>query len=511
MNLTTEQLEIIDKAKNLKPNEILKIQAIAGSGKTSTLKEIANALPNSKFLYLAFNKAIVEEVKSKMPKNVEIKTIHSLAYAYAKRKFGNFDLIPKLKFFDIEPFFSLSRDNLIELLKEFESFCKSSLTLNDVNPRIREIFDLIISKDIPFSHDFYLKYFELNQEGVLRKYDILMLDEAQDTNVVMLNVFLNNPCSKILVGDSFQNIYGFNHTIDALISLKTDFSMRLNFSFRSNQRILDYANFFLNTFSYQKQPKMLSFRDLNANLDESMESQTIQNEAIISRTNVGIIDFISGISKQDSKHLQDYQLLKEPITLFELIFALSDFKEKFTLPQKFSFLNEFKDIDEIDEYAKKTMDIELANAVKILEKYSIEQIKNLYKIAIELHQNTEAKKFITNAHQSKGLEWDKVTLLQDFPQFTEMCIFELDKKLYWNPDYAKNGFDWASFFYKLQQELNLFYVAITRAKHILIDTSKNKTAKNFIDKNNVDILEFYRMRQNGDFSLILKEDNVTAR
>ena len=56
MNLTQEQLHIIELSKNLKPNEILSIQACAGSGKTYTLKQIALENSNKRFLYLAFNK-----------------------------------------------------------------------------------------------------------------------------------------------------------------------------------------------------------------------------------------------------------------------------------------------------------------------------------------------------------------------------------------------------------------------------------------------------------------------
>lgn len=68
MNLTPEQKHIIKLSKKLRTNEILAIQACAGSGKTTTLREIAMANPNAKFLYLAFNKAIVRESNKKFPK-----------------------------------------------------------------------------------------------------------------------------------------------------------------------------------------------------------------------------------------------------------------------------------------------------------------------------------------------------------------------------------------------------------------------------------------------------------
>ena len=52
MELTPEQLDIINSTGNIK------INAVAGSGKTTTVIEYAKARPTtSKILYLAFNKS----------------------------------------------------------------------------------------------------------------------------------------------------------------------------------------------------------------------------------------------------------------------------------------------------------------------------------------------------------------------------------------------------------------------------------------------------------------------
>ncbi|MGO9014691.1 MAG: DEAD/DEAH box helicase family protein [Dissulfurispiraceae bacterium] len=71
MNLTLQQRGIIDSVG--KDNRI-KINAFAGTGKTSTLIEIARAYPGIKFLYLAFNKSIADEAKKKFPRNVDVMT-----------------------------------------------------------------------------------------------------------------------------------------------------------------------------------------------------------------------------------------------------------------------------------------------------------------------------------------------------------------------------------------------------------------------------------------------------
>lgn len=81
---TTEQSVAVHKASNMSVDETLLITAFAGAAKTTTLELIAQSLPQSRFLYLAFNKAIVEEAKKRFPKNVTIKTTHSLAYQYTR-------------------------------------------------------------------------------------------------------------------------------------------------------------------------------------------------------------------------------------------------------------------------------------------------------------------------------------------------------------------------------------------------------------------------------------------
>ena len=74
MNLTQEQLIICQAARDLGLQSSLKIQAFAGTGKTTTLAAIAKSLPQRRFLYLVFNRAAAEEAELKMPANVSSRT-----------------------------------------------------------------------------------------------------------------------------------------------------------------------------------------------------------------------------------------------------------------------------------------------------------------------------------------------------------------------------------------------------------------------------------------------------
>jgi hypothetical protein len=75
---TMEQQAILDASGT---GGTVAISAAAGSGKTSTLRMVADARPKTRMLYLAFNKAIQREAETSFPSNVTAKTAHALAYA----------------------------------------------------------------------------------------------------------------------------------------------------------------------------------------------------------------------------------------------------------------------------------------------------------------------------------------------------------------------------------------------------------------------------------------------
>ena len=140
LQLTDEQLEI------LKYDDNLKINAVAGSGKTTTLIEYAKSRnPNSKILYLAFNKSVKNEAQQKFKSfklnNVEILTAHSLAYRNVIENHKFSDLQAELNPFEIINVLDIKRKDKKESLvlsfhvkKFFEYFCNNSIKeLNDLN------------------------------------------------------------------------------------------------------------------------------------------------------------------------------------------------------------------------------------------------------------------------------------------------------------------------------------------------------------------------------------------
>ena len=77
MNFTQEQQTICEAARDA--GSSLKIQAFAGTGKTTTLAAIARSLPQRRFLYLAFNRAAAEEAEKRSEPHQE-KVEHVRSY-----------------------------------------------------------------------------------------------------------------------------------------------------------------------------------------------------------------------------------------------------------------------------------------------------------------------------------------------------------------------------------------------------------------------------------------------
>ncbi len=101
MQPTDEQQAVLNDG-----NRIIRINARAGTGKTTTLQMLSAKDRTAKILYLVFNRKAREEAKEKFPSNVEVHTVHSLAYRHEGYKwngqlkdFGPLDMLPSFRRF----------------------------------------------------------------------------------------------------------------------------------------------------------------------------------------------------------------------------------------------------------------------------------------------------------------------------------------------------------------------------------------------------------------------------
>lgn len=259
--LTQEQARFVQR--DVRPGELIKVQAFAGTGKTRSLLAYAERRPNRRFLYIAFNKAAAEDARRRFPEHVQCRTMHSVALCQVVRTAGQ--EIGDLRARDVVRLLgeNLPEGQLIRaqamatqtgrdhrltptavatyVLATLQRFFYSDdatiipdrhvptkvatdtdLKIRAVSRCAQELWDQIRQgspdrngKPVRCPHDAYVKLLQLqaphHSENFFKAFDVLLLDEAQDLSAAQVSILLRakKHCGVLIVGDVFQKIYGF--------------------------------------------------------------------------------------------------------------------------------------------------------------------------------------------------------------------------------------------------------------------------------------------------------------
>ncbi|RAX58412.1 hypothetical protein CCZ01_03065 [Helicobacter monodelphidis] len=443
----------------MRVGEVFKIQAPAGAGKTLILLEIARVLSHSSFLYLAFNRSVVNELASLVPANMQAKTVHSLAYQkIISEHYQSIGVRPEYKPLEIAEILGIRDDFefLRQISEGFYQFCQSYYTLEALGKEehsqaIKEFYLFLREGRIPLTHSFYLKEYQLlsPQERNLERFDYILLDEAQDTNDVTLDIFNSAQTRKILVGDKHQNIYFFRGAINAMEQITADYSQTLTYSFRCPQEHLDKAVFFLEKFKHQP-TRIVSAKN--------HISSRNQQSAIITRTNAKIIDIIAMTETSFLK------TLKSPQEIFALTLSVFYFyhQQYQNIFPQCTWIKKFSDFEDLEEYANSIKDTELCNSIFIFKKYRQYLLDIFNKAMTFFQQPSRGQTLLLTAHTAKGLEFNHVCIEDDFCALSELSEYFFQCK---NPTQKER--------LEYENEINLYYVALTRSYNTIVDKSAN--------------------------------------
>ncbi len=479
MELTSEQYDIINSTGNIK------INAVAGSGKTTTVIEYAKTRPTScKILYLAFNKSVkLEAIKKFADKglnNVKVETAHSLAFRHIvpqnnyKVKSQGYKTNEIAELLNLQGNGEKHTEYIVanHINKFIAYFCNSDTqkvqdlnyldTVSDSKAKafVTTFYDYILNQsrlllskmdkgEIEITHDFYLKKFQLSNPKL--HYDYILFDEGQDASPAMLDVFFKQKAIKVIVGDTHQQIYGWRHAVNSLE--KADFkTYNLSTSFRFSQ---DIANLAMGVLDFKK----IIDKYKPIPITGKGNSKEHKTKAVLARTNLGLlvkaIEYVT--EKKKVKHIyfegniNSYTYADDGASLYDV---LNLYNGKHHLI-KDKMIKTMKDIVELEDYIEKTEEMQLGMMVEIVKKYGNE-IPNIIKAIKEKHvENDEKEKaemIFSTVHRCKGMEYDAIQLVNDFISEEKLENLKADKKKELHLP-------------KLNEEINLLYVAVTRTRN----------------------------------------------
>ncbi len=477
MELTQEQKRIIDSEQDLIVN------AVAGSGKTTTIIEYARKRHDKRILYLAYNKSVRQHAQKMFQSNrignVTVETAHSLAYKYVIPN-SSFTIRNSYLPSELVTVLNIPVDNEEQLhLKmayhvwhcylfycnhiagtpaeaEYQRFIPDMSARSFVMQHydsilhyVHSLLRLMEAGSIGITHDFYLKRFQLMQPRL--PYDLIMFDEGQDASPVMLDVFFNQPGRKIIIGDTHQQIYGWRYAVNALEDERFA-RLALSRSFRFGNDIARLARSILSL-------KSLFMAAPNTRLTGVDSSRPIDSRAFIARTNAVLLSkaIDLAVHSHDYKQLyfeggiSSYIYTQSGTSLYDLINLHQGNRSAIKDPLVMSMPT----FDDIIQYAALTGDVSLKVLANLVTRYGgslAGHVERLRSLCVEHDSRATADITFTTVHKSKGMEYDEVFLGNDFVNEQQL----LDRM-----PAVRGGVVSAS---ALSEEVNMLYVAVTRTK-----------------------------------------------
>lgn len=453
---TSEQIAV-----ERSPAKLLLVDAFAGATKTTTLVRYAEYRPDARILYLAFNRSIAEEARQIFPANVDCRTTHSLAFYRVGRNYEG-------KIADLRPNHLMAAYSipvvvatfLVELVYSFLHSADEQLGLQHVPvavpqadhasmlamaSRVWADMQDIESKDVPIPHDGYLKLFQLAHPDLTRRYTHILFDEVQDANPVTADLILRQNCTRVLVGDRHQQIYVFRGSVNAfdLAEASGERYERLSLTntFRFGEGLAKVATKLLRGMKGER-------KDIvgRGEVPTRFEVDRTQPYAVICRTNAKIFrQAVNALGKQKVHFVGGVKNF--PFSKLMDVYKLWVGQKKDVSDQ---FFRSFASFEALETYARESKDKEALSLIGVVREYKallprlVEQVT-----AAAVERKEDADIVLASAHKAKGLDFLQVVLGDDFDDLVteEGEVRTMSKEL--------------------EPEVNLLYVAMTRAREAI--------------------------------------------
>jgi DNA helicase II / ATP-dependent DNA helicase PcrA len=451
------------------------IEAVAGSGKTSTIVQALSLIPlDKRAIFLAFNKSIAEELKTRIPAHATASTFHSAGLRAWKRSFPNCQIddrkdrkiIDSIMTLEDKADFGDAIFNLVSLAKQRGIGCLYPDVPQSWSMLI-EHFDLAIDTDrrdsaIRYARSvlaesvntasFMIDFDDMIYMPVLKHttpytYDWVFVDEAQDTNGVrraLAKMMLAKNGRLVAVGDSHQAIYGFTGAdSDAMELIQREFNCKvlsLSICYRSAQTIVQEAQRIVPGIeAAETAPQGIVATTTYAKTTPG------NTDAILCRNTAPLVNLAyEMISQGRGCRILGRDIGKGLVRLVESMKAhdLEDLEERIAAYQTREVRRLLK---ENKESKAQSIDDKVGCILAVIEHLPENEktIRNLIAHIDRMFQDNGGQLLtLSTIHKAKGLEWPRV--------FIHM------------PGLMPSR--WAKQPWQIRQEVNLQYVAITRAK-----------------------------------------------
>lgn len=460
----------------------LMVNAVAGSGKTFSLLESMKRVKGNS-MFVAFNKAIADELASRVPSHVTASTLHSfglktiiknqgftrvndkkLSIIMAKYPATSFlegmtaidkrDVFVKREM--ISKLIGIWKSSLIDYKNDEE--CSKAASYYNINydPSILGIARSIMDKSVNETRyvDFDdMIYFPVAKKMKCLTFDNVFVDECQDLNRTQIELVLmmvKKPNGRIIaVGDPKQSIYGFRGAdIEAMPRIKEVLKAKelpLSVCYRCPKSHIELAKEIVDYIECAPDAKEGTVESIDS-IDFMVSIDKYDNPLVLCRTNAPLISQAIKCIKMGKKaHVRGTDIgeyIKGIIIGFN-VKTISEYMNKIDEWENAQL--EYAHKRQASSAVKETI-IDYADVMRVLGEQSTDPFA-VVKFIDEIFSNTKSGTIFSSVHKAKGLENNTVYIIK--PDL--LPLVRKDQK------------DW-----ELEQEMNLKYVALTRSKDTLI-------------------------------------------
>lgn len=474
------------------------VEAVAGAGKTTTLVEAVRRMSGKVFLG-AYNKKMADELKKRVAgmRDVVAGTFHSAGFS-ALRYFaeGRVEVDDKNKKMpriaagvcgEEYQGWEAATCALVSLAKQAGFLCRQSGLVaspqwadwlglverydvadhlpDDADPRQLvklAIQALILSnKELPGIVNFDdMVYGPLYLNLRMFRNDWVLVDEAQDTNAVrraLAEKMLRPGGRLVAVGDPHQAIYGFSGAdSDSLDLIRTQFSaatMRLSVSWRCPRAVVKLAQSYV---THIEAAPTAEEGEASAMTYEEMRQFVVPGDAVVCRFNRHLVDLCFSLIRAGKPAKIEGRAIGEGLA------ALAGRWRVRTLEALESRLEAYlgrelrKAADAGDEAKADRISDQVATLQSLISGArergvtTVDGLRELIRTTFDDVGSSSSLVVLSSVHRAKGLEWPRVFVLG---------LSELMP----SPRAVQP--------WQRQQELNLCYVAVTRAQSTVVDVS----------------------------------------